>query len=142
MKLDDILIESTEEQGFDVKIRISGADLENIPDSLSYNITDVVLETKKGSVKVPDGGIVSLNIGPKQLAKRVAEATNKDAQEVINIKLNNPPSDFKLGSNKSTYSVTVEYVTDEGNREDVDLKFNDIDFNPSKSMMAYLNSKL
>lgn len=140
MKLDDILTEANEET-FKVKVRLSGADLNNIPDSLSYNISDVVFETKEGAVRVKDGGVVSLDIGPEQLAKRLSAKTDAEAREIVNITLSSPPSDFKLGSNKSPYSVNVEYVTEEGKRESVELKFSDIDFAPSDSVLSYLNSK-
>jgi hypothetical protein len=141
MKLSDILTEAKDDE-FDVKVRVSGADLENIPDSLSYNINDVVFETKEGAVRIPDGGVVSLDIGPVKLAKTLAKATNMEAKEILNIQLTNPPSDFKLGSNKSPYSVTVEYVTEEGKRDSVELKFNAISFEPSGSAVSYLKKKL
>lgn len=141
MRLDDILTEAKDGE-FDIKVRMSGADLNNIPDSLTYNITDVVLETKKGSVRIPKGGMISLDIGPEELAKKLSATTDAEAKEVINVQLKQPPSDFKYGSNKSTYSVTVEYVTEEGERESVDLQFNKIDFTPSKSVNTYLQNKM
>lgn len=138
MKISDLLLEDNTGD-FDVKIRISGADLKNIPDSLSYEVFNLVVETRNGAIRVPQGGVVNLSINPEILAKKVARATNFKAQELTNIELSSPLSDFKFDSRKSQYDISVEYIDESGNASKVNIPFKSVEFEPSDQLLRGLN---
>jgi hypothetical protein len=132
MKLSDLVVLENKQNGnFNVKVRLSGADLNQIGNSLSYKVSNVVLETRNGAIEVPMAGIVSLNITPESLVTNLLDHTEGEVIEILNVKLSESPTDFKLGSNKANYSLTVDYADENGETKRTELDFNDIDFSPS-----------
>jgi hypothetical protein len=125
---------------FNVSVRLSGADMNAIPGTLTYELEDVPVETKKGSAVVPSAGTLSLNIGTEELAERVFEKTNGKVDEIVDIRVTQPPSDFKYGNNISEYTVSVFYVTEDGDNGSVELEFDNIGFSPSEQFFEQLRN--
>jgi hypothetical protein len=117
--------------GSDVKVRLSSADMNPIEGTLAYDIEDVVIETKRGSIRVPSAGVLNLDVDPTELAQKVQKEANGEAIEIVDLKVAQPPDNFKYGRNRAKYTLTASYLTNDGKNQNVDLTFDSIGFEPS-----------
>lgn len=117
---------------FNVKVRLSSADMNPVEGTLSYNVEDVVIETKGGSARVSDGGVLELDVNPDELAEKLQSKTSGEAVEIVDLRVEDPPDDFNYGRNKADYTLTASYLTKDGANKNVELKFNSVAFTPSE----------
>lgn len=123
---------------FDVQVRLSSADMNLIPGTLTYNIEDAVINTKAGSVRLASAGTITLDVDAYELAEKINSKTDGSVVEVTDITVEQPPDDFKYGKTTSDYTLMVGYVTGDGKSGKTNLRFSDIEFDPSPEFMDRL----
>lgn len=126
--------------GPNVKIRLSSADMNQIEGTLSYNIEDVVVETKRGSIRVTQAGVLSLDVDPDDLAEKIQKSANGEAVEIVDLRVEQPPDDFNFGRNKAKYTLTASYLTNDGKNQQAELTFDSIGFEPSPEFDEQVDS--
>ena len=126
--------------GPNVKIRLSSSDMNQIEGTLSYNIEDVVVETKRGSIRIPHAGVLSLDVDPDELAAKVQKSANGQAVEVVDLRVEQPPDDFNYGRNRAKYTLTASYLTTDGKNQQTEVTFDSIGFDPTPEFTEQVGS--